>query len=175
MRQQLPHVAGLVFMLCFTSFATVMALGGGPKSTTIELAIYQAIKFDFDLQSGALLALWQMILCTAVAIFIQRFSRPLPIMNSQHLQVEIIFADNNKARCWDYFWIIAVMVLVLPPLLMVVISGINSQLLIMLMGSDFWYALGNSLFIALFLLFSISDWYFYSYQQSSLALTRTSF
>lgn len=36
MRQQLPHVSGLVFMLCFTSFATVMALGGGPKSTTIE-------------------------------------------------------------------------------------------------------------------------------------------
>ena len=38
LRQQLPHVCGLVFMLCFTSFATVMALGGGPKSTTIELA-----------------------------------------------------------------------------------------------------------------------------------------
>jgi thiamine transport system permease protein len=32
LRQQLPHVCGLVFMLCFTSFATVMALGGGPKS-----------------------------------------------------------------------------------------------------------------------------------------------
>jgi len=60
LRQQLPHVCGLVFMLCFTSFATVMALGGGPKSTTIELAIYQAIKFDFDLQAGALLAIWQM-------------------------------------------------------------------------------------------------------------------
>ncbi|MFA0002892.1 thiamine/thiamine pyrophosphate ABC transporter permease ThiP, partial [Vibrio splendidus] len=63
LRQQLPHVCGLVFMLCFTSFATVMALGGGPKSTTIELAIYQAIKFDFDLQAGALLAIWQMLLC----------------------------------------------------------------------------------------------------------------
>lgn len=149
MRQQLPHVAGLIFMLCFTSFATVMALGGGPKSTTIELAIYQAIKFDFDLQSGALLALWQMILCTAVAIFIQRFSRPLPIMNSQHQQFELIFSDNNKARCWDYIWIGAVILLVMPPLLMVVISGINSQLFIMLMKSDFWYALGNSLFIAL--------------------------
>lgn len=31
MKQQLAHVCGLVFMLCFTSFATVMALGGLPK------------------------------------------------------------------------------------------------------------------------------------------------
>jgi len=71
---QIPHAAGLIFMLCFTSFAVVMALGGGPKSTTIELAIYQAIKFDFDLQTGALLALWQICLCGTLAIFIQKFS-----------------------------------------------------------------------------------------------------
>lgn len=81
LRQQLPHVAGLVFMLCFTSFATVMALGGGPKATTIELAIYQAIKFDFDLQIGALLAIWQMLLCTLLTFTLQRFSHSRP-MNS---------------------------------------------------------------------------------------------
>ncbi|MFT1633247.1 thiamine/thiamine pyrophosphate ABC transporter permease ThiP, partial [Vibrio cholerae] len=61
LRQQQPHVAGLVFMLCFTSFATEMVLGGGPKATTIELAIYHAIKFDFDLQIGGLLAIWLML------------------------------------------------------------------------------------------------------------------
>ena len=30
LKQQLPHVCGLVFMLCFTSFATVMASGWWP-------------------------------------------------------------------------------------------------------------------------------------------------
>ena len=30
----LPGLASLIFMLCFTSFTTVLALGGGPKSTT---------------------------------------------------------------------------------------------------------------------------------------------
>ncbi len=50
LRQQLPHVCGLVFMLCFTSFATAYwHWVEAQKSTTIELAIYQAIKFDFDL------------------------------------------------------------------------------------------------------------------------------
>lgn len=148
LRQQLPNVAGLVFILCFTSFATVMALGGGPKSTTIELAIYQAIKFEFDLQSGALLALWQMFLCAALAMIIQRFSRPVPLMNSVSRQTFILLSDSRFARCWDRFWIGAVMLLVLPPLLMVIISGVNSQLLSMIFDHTFWKALGNSLFIA---------------------------
>lgn len=38
-------VAALIFMLCFASFATVLSLGGGPKATTIELAIYRALSF----------------------------------------------------------------------------------------------------------------------------------
>ena len=39
----LPGLASLIFMLCFTSFTTVLALGGGPKSTTLEVAVYQAL------------------------------------------------------------------------------------------------------------------------------------
>lgn len=147
-RQQIPNVAGLVFILCFTSFATVMALGGGPKSTTIELAIYQAIKFDFDLQSGALLALWQMILCVGITIITQRFSRPVPIMNGTNRQEFIMLSDNSIARLWDWIWIAGVLILVLPPIMMVVISGINSQLVIMIFDNSFWQSLGNSLLIA---------------------------
>ena len=43
-RQLLPTAALRIFMLCFASFATVLALGGGPAATTIELAIYQALE-----------------------------------------------------------------------------------------------------------------------------------
>ncbi len=46
LRRHIPAVAALIFMLCFASFATVLSLGGGPKATTIELAIYQALSFD---------------------------------------------------------------------------------------------------------------------------------
>lgn len=48
MRAALPGVAGLVFMLCITSFTIVLTLGGGPAATTLEVAIYQALRFDFD-------------------------------------------------------------------------------------------------------------------------------
>ena len=57
-------------MLCFTSFTTVLALGGGPKSTTLEVAVYQALRFDFDLATAGGLALVQLIL-TAGLLMLQ--------------------------------------------------------------------------------------------------------
>lgn len=45
---RIPPVAALIFMLCFASFATVLSLGGGPQATTIELAIFQALSYDYD-------------------------------------------------------------------------------------------------------------------------------
>ncbi|MCK6263084.1 thiamine/thiamine pyrophosphate ABC transporter permease ThiP [Vibrio sp. ZSDE26] len=148
LKQQLPHVFGLVFMLCFTSFATVMALGGGPKSTTIELAIYQAIKFDFDLQAGALLAIWQMLLCAVIAFSIQRLSKPLSVSSGSINKQLYISNDNWLSKGWDSFWIMVALLLVLPPLVMVIISGINSQLPVVLMDNRFWLALWSSLKVA---------------------------
>ncbi len=149
LRQQLPHVAGLVFMLCFTSFTTVMALGGGPRSTTIELAIYQAIKFDFDLQAGAILALWQMLLCGGLAFAMQRFIRPVVTTSLTVNQQAVLLHDSWSAKCWDGLWIVAAMLLVLPPLVMVVVSGLQPTAWQVLLSTQFWQALLTSLQVAI--------------------------
>ncbi|MEF1308519.1 thiamine/thiamine pyrophosphate ABC transporter permease ThiP [Vibrio mytili] len=148
LRQQLPHVCGLVFMLCFTSFATVMALGGGPKSTTIELAIYQAIKFDFDLQAGALLALWQMLLCGALAIGVQKMTKPVSISAGSTSVQQYLTKDHGWSKAWDSIWIMGAFLLVVPPLTMVVLSGINPQIGEVFTDERFWLALFNSLKVA---------------------------
>jgi thiamine transport system permease protein len=147
-KQQLAHVSGLVFMLCFTSFATVMALGGGPKSTTIELAIYQAIKFDFDLQAGALLAIWQMMLCGIMALTIQRLAKPISVTASSQSSQRYLIKDSKVAKVWDWSWICFAILVVVPPLLMVLLSGINSQSLMVFSDSRFWLALWSSLKVA---------------------------
>ncbi|MCG7491509.1 thiamine/thiamine pyrophosphate ABC transporter permease ThiP [Vibrio sp. Of14-4] len=149
LRQQLPHVLGLVFMLCFTSFATVMALGGGPKSTTIELAIYQAIKFDFDLQAGAILALWQMLLCSLIAFAVHRLARPISVTASTQISDHFSLSASWRSRIWDGFWIIFSLLLVIPPLFMVVWSGLNAQAVKVLSDPAFWNALWTSCKIAL--------------------------
>ena len=71
-RESLPGIVVLVFMLCLTSFAVVLSLGGGPRNTTLEVAIYQSLRFDFDPAQAVVLALLQPGLCLAVAIAIMR-------------------------------------------------------------------------------------------------------
>jgi thiamine transport system permease protein len=68
MRPQLVSIAILIFALCFTSFTIVMTLGGGPRATTVEVAIYQALRFDFDLNTAVALALIQLLLCSLIMI-----------------------------------------------------------------------------------------------------------
>ncbi|WP_181318055.1 thiamine/thiamine pyrophosphate ABC transporter permease ThiP [Photobacterium leiognathi] len=150
LRQQLPHIAGLVFMLCFTSFAVIMSLGGGPKSTTIELAIYQALRYDFDLATGAILALWQMLLCCSLVLITQRFAKPLSTLNGSINKTIVNYHDHWRAKCWDAFWIIVALLFVVPPIIAVVVSGINRQLLTILEQEQLWSAIYNSLHIALF-------------------------
>lgn len=59
MRPALMSAASLIFMLCITSFTVVLILGGGPRATTLEVAIYQALTFDFDIARAVLLAFVQ--------------------------------------------------------------------------------------------------------------------
>lgn len=71
----LPGAAMVVFLICLTSFAVVLTLGGGPRATTIELAIYQAFRLDFDLSRAALLALLQAGIGLVAALLALRLGR----------------------------------------------------------------------------------------------------
>lgn len=61
-------LAAFIFVLCFNSFAVVLTLGGGPSSTTLEVAIYQALKYDFNLSEALLLSLVQALIAGAVLL-----------------------------------------------------------------------------------------------------------
>lgn len=69
LRATLPGVMLTVFAICLTSFTVALTLGGGPAATTVELAIYQALRFDFAPERAATLAVLQFALClTALAL-----------------------------------------------------------------------------------------------------------
>ena len=63
-----PGAFSIVFAICLTSFAVALTLGGGPRATTLELAIYQAFRLDFDLGRAALLCCLQIALTGAAAL-----------------------------------------------------------------------------------------------------------
>jgi thiamine transport system permease protein len=72
LREVLPGALATVFALCLTSFAVALILGGGPRATTLELAIYQAVRFEFDLGHAAGLAALQAGIGGAAALLAWR-------------------------------------------------------------------------------------------------------
>jgi thiamine transport system permease protein len=77
-RREAPGLFGFVFLLCFTSFAVVLALGGGPANATLEVAIFQALRVEADFGRAAALASVQFGLCLAFVLVLLRHG-PLPI------------------------------------------------------------------------------------------------
>ncbi|MBO0664110.1 thiamine/thiamine pyrophosphate ABC transporter permease ThiP [Jiella sp. MQZ9-1] len=75
LRRVLPGAAALIFMLCITSFTIVLVLGGGPAATTLEIAVYQALRYDFDPGRAIGLSVIQIALTTLVLIAALRLGR----------------------------------------------------------------------------------------------------
>ncbi len=143
LREGLPGVALLVFMLCLTSFAVVLTLGGGPRSTTLEVAIYQSLRFDFDPPRAVLLALLQLGLCVLVAIATLRWQR-LP-------EVEIdaapILARQNRGSRAVYLPIAMATLFVAMPLAALALDALRGPVLESLAEARLWRAAGLSIVI----------------------------
>ena len=75
--QVVPGALAGIFLICLTSFAVALTLGGGPAATTVELAIYQAFLYEFDLACMAQLALVQMGVGAVALVLIGRWAPPL--------------------------------------------------------------------------------------------------
>lgn len=70
----LPGAFAVIFVICLSSFAVALTLGGGPRATTVELAIYQAMRFDFDLGRAAAFSVVQLALAIAAGLVALRLS-----------------------------------------------------------------------------------------------------
>jgi len=68
LRPALPGLAAVIFLLAFTSFPIVLILGGGPANQTLEVAIYAAVRRDFDLGAAVALALVQLAACALLVL-----------------------------------------------------------------------------------------------------------
>ena len=76
LRAVLPGAFLAIFLVCLTSFAVALTLGGGPRATTVELAIYQAFRFDFDMGRAASLALVQVAISVTALLIAARVTLP---------------------------------------------------------------------------------------------------
>jgi thiamine transport system permease protein len=63
----------LCFLFCASSFLIVLLLGGGPRFTSIEVALYQAVKLDMDLNRAVGLGAFQCAFAAIVGTLVFRF------------------------------------------------------------------------------------------------------
>jgi len=124
LRAVLPGAFLVIFLICLTSFAVALALGGGPKATTLELAIYQAFRFDFDLGKAALLGTVQFALGASAALLAVRMTTAPGIGAGLGRQVLRWDARAGVLRLQDGVLILLAALFLVLPLFMIVKNGI---------------------------------------------------
>ena len=142
LRTVVPSTFLVIFLICLTSFAVALTLGGGPKSTTVELAIYQALRFDFDLGRAALLACFQFGLCVLAAVLAWRLTG-IDAMGAG-LDRVVTRWDVRRAG-FDYALIAGATLFLLLPLGMVIWRGLPA---LIVLPSTVWVAALRSVIVA---------------------------
>ncbi|MBU2998593.1 ABC transporter permease subunit [Roseovarius nubinhibens] len=123
-----PGALAVVFALCLTSFAVALTLGGGPRATTIELAIYQAFTFDFDLGRAALLSLVQLVLTGVTAWVALRLGSGEGFGAGLDRAIRRWDGQGALRRGLDAGWIGLAALFLLLPLSAVVLAGLAGMI-----------------------------------------------
>ena len=146
LRRIVPGAFAVIFVICLSSFAVALTLGGGPRATTLELAIYQSMRFDFDLARAAVLGLVQLALAlTAGLIALRVTSFPVAAKGLDRI-VPRWDRTDVLSRCLDTVWIGLAAIFLLTPLVMVTLNGLAG---ITSLGGSVWQAAGHSIIVAL--------------------------
>lgn len=142
LRAVVPGTFLVIFLICLTSFAVALTLGGGPKATTVELAIYQAIRFDFDLGRAALLACIQFTICTVAALVAWQVTA----VDGFGAGLDRVVQRWDGARITDALWITAAALFLIVPLGMVVLKGLPG---LPALPDTIWQAVFRSVSVAI--------------------------
>ena len=142
LRAVVPGTFLVIFLICLTSFAVALTLGGGPKATTVELAIYQAIRFDFDLGRAALLACIQFAICTVAALVAWQVTA----VDGFGAGLDRVVQRWDGARIIDALWITAAALFLIVPLGMVVLKGLPG---LAALPDTIWQAVFRSVSVAI--------------------------
>ncbi len=138
----IPGLGAIIFLLAFTSFPIVLLLGGGPANQTLEVAIYAAVRLDFDLRGAVQLALVQIGVCAAVILLATAAAPVSAVTGGSRVSS---WRDRGAARALQWLVLALGMAGFGLPLLAVLANGIGPSMASLLVRPGFWHALGTSL------------------------------
>ena len=149
LKQNLLTVFSIIFSLCFLSFAIVMALGGSPMYSTIEVAIYQYALFELNFNKAILLSFIQIVICI-LFVFIGFFK----LKGSNFFEVDISnnlhpHNDIKTIKIFDFILITIFSIFLFSPIIFIIINFLSSDFNNIFYDINFIKAFLNSLIISL--------------------------
>ncbi|WP_157959818.1 hypothetical protein [Devosia submarina] len=141
LRGSIPGIGAIIFLLAFTSFPIVLLLGGGPANQTLEVAIYAAVRQDFDLSGAVRLAATQIAVCSVVILIASALA---PVPTSFGASASPLWRDSTAARMLQSLVLAIATLGFVAPLLSVLIDGFGSIGRV-LAQPTFWWATVTSL------------------------------
>lgn len=147
LRSTLPGALLIVFTLCLSSFAVALSLGGGPRATTVELAIYEAFLFDFDLGRAAVLASVQMGMVAVAAVVSLAWARQEGFGAGMDRAIRRQDAQTPLLITQDIVVLLGVSLFLVLPLLMILLRGLPG---IWHLPLAVWLSVKTSLTVVLF-------------------------
>lgn len=137
LRSTLLGIAATIFLLCFTSFAVVLLLGGSPRYNTLEVAIYEAVKLDFDIALALKLALVQLGISALLVGLTSQHRAALS--NLKTSTTRIPWKESKSIQSIQWFIIVFFALFFISPLVVIVSEGI---------GADFGHIFREPLFVS---------------------------
>lgn len=157
----------LIFLFCFSSFAIIMVLGGGPRFTTLEVEIYRRARISLDSAGSAAFSLFS-LLANLVILSLYALSEKFSRMHESRKLREEQKLKGILPRLFLFLYLLFFSVMILGPLASIVYrsfistssrfdEGFSLRAYQALMGngmdmrtlSDGFKAICNSFFIAL--------------------------
>lgn len=151
LKRLLPYVFMTVFLICFTSFPIVLMLGGSPKYSTLEVAIYQAVSFEFDFAKAVKLIAVQLVVGISLQVILFLVSQRAFQTKLETLSIDIWKPKAQgftKAILQSLLWLQSLLIIL--PLVSVIWAGITvSNFIERLLNPLLWEAVFFSTMLSL--------------------------
>lgn len=127
--QILPAIlasAALVFVFCFTSFAVILVLGGGPAFTTIEVEIYRQARISLNMNAAAALSIVGIIITLIFVYLNVHFQSSLNYHEQIKTQKPLTLSKmkaNSNFNPGTGLYVLIIVLLVAAPVLSVIIKS----------------------------------------------------
>ncbi len=132
-------ISSTIFLLCFASFAIVLILGGNPSYNTLEVAIYEAVKLDFNISLALELAFVQLGISVVLVIFSSNLKTNISNIKTQTQLIP--WGEPLGIKSIQIFNIFIFGIFFILPLLAIIVDGF---------GADFSRILKSAIFIKSF-------------------------